>query len=116
MGAEAFWELCQRIVEAEREKQRQRAQDSKRKRQAGGARKKDAEVQCRVLVTLIYLRQHWTMQAIAEVIECAESIMFNYIQELLHNIRAQVPASLLEQWQQEFDSIERAELEGWLTD
>jgi hypothetical protein len=28
---------------------------------------------CRLLVTLLYLRQHWTMQGIAEVIACAES-------------------------------------------
>lgn len=44
--------------------------DPERKRQAGGGRKKEAEVLCRLLVTLLYLRQHWTMQALAEAIAC----------------------------------------------
>jgi hypothetical protein len=116
MGAEALWELWQRVTEAEREKQRQQAQRPNRKRQAGGGRKKDAEVLCRLLITLLYLRQHWTMQAISELIECAESTVCNYIHELLPEIRTQLPASLLEQWQQDCDSVERAELEEWLAE
>ncbi|HEY9847174.1 MAG TPA: transposase family protein [Candidatus Caenarcaniphilales bacterium] len=60
-------------------------------------------------MTLLYLRQHWTMQATAEMIECAESTVWNYIHEMLPGIRAQVSASLLEQWQQECPSLERAE-------
>ena len=31
-------------------------------------------------------------------------------------IRRELPASLLEQWQQECDSVERAELEAWLAE
>ena len=51
MGAEALWELWHRVSEAERENQRQQAQRLDRKRQAGGGRKKEAEVLCRLLVT-----------------------------------------------------------------
>ncbi len=116
MGADALWELWQRIAEAERTEQGKQAQRVGRKRQAGGGRKKEAEVLCRLLVTLVYLRQHWTMQAIAETIECAESTVWNYIHEMLPYLRSQLPASLLEQWQQECPSVERAELEHWLAE
>jgi hypothetical protein len=111
-----LWELWQRIAEVERQERLQQAQRPDRKRQLGGGRKKDAQVLCRLLVTLLYLRQHWTMQAIAETIECAESTVWNYIHEMLPHIRAQLPASLLEQWQQECPSLERAELEQWLAE
>jgi len=67
-------------------------------------------------VTLLYLRQHWTMQALAEAIGCAESTVWNYIHEMLPYLRVELPASLLEQWQQECDSVERAELEAWLAE
>jgi hypothetical protein len=63
LGAAALWELWQRISELERAAQQQRVNDPDRKRQAGGGRKKEAEVLCRLLVTLLYLRQHWTMPA-----------------------------------------------------
>lgn len=116
LGVDALWELWQRVAEGKREAQRQQAQRPGRKRQAGGGRKKDAEVLCRLLVTLLYLRQHWTMQAIAETIECAESTVWNYIHEMLPHLRTQLPASLLEQWQQECDSVERAALEAWLAE
>lgn len=116
LGVEALWELWQRIAEVERQERLQQAQRPDRKRQIGGGRKKDAQVLCRLLVTLLYLRQHWTMQAIAETIECAESSVWNYIHEMLSHIRAQLPASLLEQWQQECSSLERAELEQWLAE
>jgi hypothetical protein len=56
------------------------------------------------------------MQAISEFIECAESTVCNYIHELLPYIRTHLHASLLEQWQQECDSVERAELEAWLSE
>ena len=111
LGAEALWELWQRIAEAERTERHQQAQRAERKRQAGGGRKKDAQVLCRLLVTLIYLRHHWTMQSIAETIECAESTVWNYIHEILPYLRSQLPASLLEQWQQECPSVERGELQ-----
>ena len=114
LGAIALWELWQRVSELVREGQQQRMNDPDRKRQAGGGRKKDAEVLCRLLVTLLYLRQHWTLQAIAEGIGCAESTVWNYIHEMLPYLRTELPASLLEQWQQECDSVERAELEEWL--
>jgi hypothetical protein len=114
LGPEALWELWQRIAELERQERLQQAQRPERKRQIGGGRKKDAHLLCRLLVTLLYLRQHWTMQAIAETIECAESTVWNYIHEMLPQVRAQLPASLLEQWQQECASLERAELEQWL--
>jgi hypothetical protein len=116
LGPEALWELWQRIAEVEQQERLQQAQRPDRKRQIGGGRKKDAQVLCRLLVTLLYLRQHWTMQAIAETIECAESTVWNYIHEMLPHIRAQLPASLLEQWQQECPSLERAELEQWLAE
>jgi hypothetical protein len=116
LGVDALWELWQRLAEVKRAEQRQQAQRPGRKRQAGGGRKKDAEVLCRLLVTLLYLRQHWTMQAIAETIECAESTVWNYIHEMLPDLRTELPASLLEQWQQECDSVERAELEAWLAE
>ncbi len=97
LGADALWELWQRIAEVEREERVQQAQRPERKRQVGGGRKKEAEVLCRLLVTLLYLRQHWTMQAIAETLDCAESTVWNYIHEMLPDIRTQLPASLLEQ-------------------
>ena len=116
LGADALWELWQRIAEVERLQRQQQTQRVGRKRLAGGGRKKDGEVLCRVLVTLVYLRQHWTMQAIAETIDCAESTVWNYIHEMLPYIRTELAASLLEQWQQECGSVERAELERWLAE
>jgi hypothetical protein len=71
LGAAALWELWQRISELERAAQQQRVNDPDRKRQAGGRRKKEAEVLCRLLATLLYLRHHWTMPALAEAIGCA---------------------------------------------
>jgi hypothetical protein len=114
LGAEALWELWQRISEEEEKEKKHRKNHPDRKRQAGGGRKKQAEVLCRILVTLLYLRQHWTMQALAEGIGCAESTVWNYIHEILPYLRRELPASLLEQWQEECDSVERAELEEWL--
>ena len=61
-----LWELWQRIAELDQAAQQQRDTRPGRKRQAGGGRKRDAEVLSRLLVALIYLRQHWTMQGIAE--------------------------------------------------
>jgi len=116
MGADALWELWQRIAEAERTERKQQAQRPDRQRQAGGGRKKEAHLLCRLRVTLIYLRHHWTMQAIAETIECAESTVWNYIHEMLPSLRNQLPASLLEQWQQECSRVERAELDHWLAE
>lgn len=116
LGTTALWELWQRISELEREAQQTRINHPERKRQAGGGRKKDAKVLCRLLVTLLYLRQHWTMQALAESIGCAESTVWNYIHEMLPYIRTELPSSLLEQWKQECDSLERAELEEWLAE
>jgi hypothetical protein len=116
LGSAALWELWQRIALLERSAQQQQAERAGRQRQAGGGRKKEAEVLCRLLVTLLYLRQHWTMQGIAEAIGCAESTVWNYIHEMLPYLRAELPASLLEQWQQECDSVERAELEQWLAE
>jgi len=114
LGATALWELWQRISGLEKAQQQQRDNKPERKRQAGGGRKKEAEVLCRLLVTLLYLRQHWTMQSLAEAMGCAESTVWNYIHEMLPYLRTELPASLLEQWQQECDSVERAELEAWL--
>ncbi|HEY9847175.1 MAG TPA: hypothetical protein V6D03_13385 [Candidatus Caenarcaniphilales bacterium] len=47
LGAEALWELWQRIAEVERQERLQQAQRPGRKRQIGGGRKKDAQVLCR---------------------------------------------------------------------
>ncbi len=58
LGAPALWELWQRIAQLDRMAQQQRAHRAGRKRQAGGGRQKDAEVLCRLLVALLYLRQH----------------------------------------------------------
>jgi hypothetical protein len=110
----ALWELWQRIAEQDEMARRNRAQLPTRQRQAGGGRKKEAMLLCRLLVTLLYLRQHWTMQGIAGVIACAESTVCNYIHEILPYLRQELPASLLEQWQQDCTSVERAELEHWL--
>jgi hypothetical protein len=54
------------------------------------------------------------MQALAEAIGCSESTVWNYIHEMLPYIRSELPASLLEPWQQDCDSVERAQLESWL--
>jgi len=114
LGATALWELWQRIGALERAAQHQRDKAPQRQRQAGGGRKKEAEVLCRLLVTLLYLRQHWTMQGLAAANGCAESTVWNYIHEMLPYLRSELPASLLEPWQQECDSVARAELEMWL--
>ena len=116
LGAAALWELWQRMSELERGAQQQRDIAPGRQRQSGGRRKKEAQVLCRLLVTLVYLRQHWTMPGLAEAIGCAESTVWNYIHEMLPYIRSELPASLLEQWQQECESVERAELEAWLAE
>ena len=116
LGADAVWELWQRLADVERAARVKQAQQPQRQRQIGGGRKQEAEVLCRVLVTLLYLRQHWTMQAIAQTIGCAESTVWNYIHEILPHLRTELPASLLEQWQQECPSVERAELEQWLAE
>jgi DDE superfamily endonuclease/Helix-turn-helix of DDE superfamily endonuclease len=116
LPADALWELWQQIAEVERAERLRQAQRPQRKRQAGGGRKKDAEVLVRLLVTLLYLRQHWTMQSIALTIGCAEATVWNYIHEMLPHIRNQLPASLLEQWQQDCPSLERGELERWLAE
>ena len=114
LGAPALWELWHRIGEQERGARQKRVNAPGRKRQVGGGRQKEAVVLCRLLVTLLYLRQHWTMQALGETIGCAESTVWNYIHEMLPYIRTELPASLLEQWKQECDSVERVELEEWL--
>lgn len=116
LGASALWELWQRICDEAKAEVLKQAHRPGRQRQAGGGRKKAADVLCRLLVSLIYLRQHWTMDAIAQSIGCAESTVHNYIHEILPHLRTQLPASLLEQWQQECPSVERAELETWLAE
>jgi len=116
LSPEALWELWQRIADLKQEEHLKRAHRPGRHRQVGGGRKQDANVLCRLLVTLLYLRQHWTMQAIAEILDCAESTVCNYIHEMVPHLRRQLPASLLEQWQQECSSVERAELEAWLAE
>lgn len=116
MGAEALWELWQRILEMDQQQQQQRVNRPDRQRQAGGGRKKAGDVLCRLIVSLLYLRQHWTMQSLAECLDCAESTVWNYIHEMVPYIRLALPASLLEQWQQECTPIERTELEHWLAE
>ena len=56
------------------------------------------------------------MQALAETLGCSEARVWNYIHEMLPYVRQALPASLLEQWQQECPSLERAELEAWLAE
>ena len=116
LGASALWELWQRVSERLQAAQQQRMNHPDRIRQTGGGRKKDGEVLCRLVVTLLYGRQHWTMQALGETMGCAESTVWKYIHEMLPYLRTELPASLLEPWQQECDSVERAELEEWLTE
>lgn len=116
IGATALWELWQRIIvlDAEARTQSLMAQVD-RQRQPGGGRKK-GELLFRLLVTLLYLRQHWTMQSLAAAASCSEATVWNYIHEMLPYIRKELPASLLEQWKEECTSVERAELETWLAD
>jgi hypothetical protein len=54
------------------------------------------------------------MPALAEAIGCSESTVWNYIHEMLPYLRSELPASLLEPWQQDCDSVERAQLESCL--
>ena len=110
LGAAVLWELWQRMNELDQAAQQQRAHQPERQRQAGGGRKKEAEVLCRLLVTLLYLRQHWTMPALAEAIGCAEFTVWNYIHEMLPYLRSELPASLLEPWQQDCDSVDGQKL------
>ena len=117
IGLVALWELWQRIEARSESEKKERGNAPERKRQTGGGRKKKAKVLCRILVALLYLRQHWTMQGLGEAIGCAESTVWNYIHEMLPHIRTELPASLLEQWYEDCeDSLERAELEEWLAD
>jgi DDE superfamily endonuclease/Helix-turn-helix of DDE superfamily endonuclease len=114
LGAAALWELWQRIQVQVDAGEQARIDRPGRQRQAGGGRPKATLALCRLLVTLLYLRQHWTMQSIAVAIECSEATVWNYIHEMLPYLRQELPASLLEQWQSECPSVERAELETWL--
>jgi DDE superfamily endonuclease/Helix-turn-helix of DDE superfamily endonuclease len=114
LGTAAFWELWQRVEELDKQRQQQRAARPNRQRQVGGGMKKSATGVSRLLVCLLYLRQHWTMQALAESVGCSEATVWNYIHEMLPYVRQALPASLLEQWQQECPSLECAELERWL--
>jgi DDE superfamily endonuclease/Helix-turn-helix of DDE superfamily endonuclease len=115
LSAAALWELWQRIqVPVDAAVQARNARPD-RQRAAGGGRAKDTVALGRLLVTLLYLRQHWTMQSIAVAIDCREATVFNYIHEMLPYIRQELPASLLEQWQAECTRVEGAELETWLT-
>jgi hypothetical protein len=114
--AAAFWELWQRVEELDKVARVASAQHPERQRQAGGGAKKSANLVSRLLVCLLYLRQHWTMQALAETIGASEATVWNYIHEMLPYVRQALPASLLEQWQQECSSIERVELEQWLAE
>lgn len=116
IGAPALWELWQRVQVQVDETEAARRDRPGRKRQSGGGREKTTPALCRLLVTLLYLRQHWTMQSIAEVIHCSEATVWNYIHEMLPYIREALPASLLEQWQAECSSVERAALETWLAE
>lgn len=116
LGAPALWELWQRIQILVDEAEEARRQRPGRKRQAGGGQTKATPPLCRLLVTLLYLRQHWTMQSIGEAIDCSEATVWNYIHEMLPYLRQELPASLLEQWQAECSSVERAELETWLSE
>lgn len=116
LGANAFWELWQRVEELDKVAWQQQARKPERKRQVGGGRHKSALVVGRLLVCLLYLRQHWTMQALSELVGCSESTVWNYIHEMLPYLRQALPASLLEQWQQDCPSLERSELEAWLAE
>ncbi|MGH2415373.1 MAG: transposase [Microcystaceae cyanobacterium] len=116
LGVDAFWELWQRVEELEKAARLQRAGQPERQRQAGGGAKKSANGVSRLLVCLLYLRQHWTMQSLAETLGCSEATVWNYIHEMLPYVRQALPASLLEQWQQECSPLERAELEEWLAE
>jgi hypothetical protein len=116
LGATAFWELWQRVEEQDKMTRQRQAERPGRQRQAGGGVDKSANVVCRLLVCLLYLRQHWTMQALAEMLGCSEATVWNYIHEMLPYLRQALPASLLEQWQQECPSLERTELELWLAE
>jgi hypothetical protein len=116
LGAPALWGLWQRIqirVDGAEVARRHRLG---RKRQAGGGQTKATLALSRLLVTLLSLRQPWTMAAMGEVIDCSEATVWNYIHEMLPYLRAELPASLLEQWQAECNSVERAELETWLAE
>jgi hypothetical protein len=116
LGASAFWELWQRVEELDQAARQQRAEAPERQRQAGGGTKKSATVVERLLVCLLYLRQHWTMPSWAETLDCSEATVCNDIHEMLPYLREALPASLLEQWQQDCPSLERAELETWLAE
>jgi hypothetical protein len=112
----AVWELWQRIEILDQAATNARSQRPGRHRQAGGGRRKEAPVLCRLLVALLYLRQHWTMQSLGAAIGCSEATVWSYIHEMLPYIQRELPASLFEQWQQECPSIERSELEAWLSE
>lgn len=101
LGTTAFWELWQQVEELDQQSQQQRAARPNRQRQVGGGMKKSANGVIRLLVFLLYLRPHWTMQALAESVGCSEATLWNYIHEMLPYVRQALPASLLEQWQQE---------------
>lgn len=88
LGTTAFWELWQRVEELDEMAQQQRAEQPERQRQRGGGAKKSANVMSRLLVCLLYLRQHWTMQALAEMLGCSEATVWNYIHEMLPYVGA----------------------------
>ncbi len=87
LSASALWELWQRIQVAVDAAVAARNARPERQRAAAGGRGKDTVALGRLLVTLLYLRQHWTMQAIAVALECREATVWNYIHEMLPDIR-----------------------------
>jgi DDE superfamily endonuclease/Helix-turn-helix of DDE superfamily endonuclease len=116
LSAAALWELWQRIEPLVDAAEQERLTRPDRQRQAGGGCKKAVPSLCRLLVALLYLRQHWTMQSLGEAVGCSEATVWNYIHEMLPYIRQKLPASLLEQWKAECSGIEQAELEAWLAE
>lgn len=114
LGAEAFWELWQQVRELDKQAQQKQALCPDRQRNIGGGKKKAADLVGRLLIALLYLRQNWTMQSLAECVGCSEATVWNYIHEMLPYIKSSLPVSLLEQWKFECPELERVELEQWL--
>ena len=116
LSANALWELWQRVAKHQKIKHEEQANRTERKRRAGAGRKKEAQLLCRLLVALLYIRHYWTIQALAESVGCAESTIWNYIHQMLPDLRAELPACLLEQWRKECSGVEQALLERWLAE
>jgi hypothetical protein len=115
IGEKVVMRLLDAAEKQDKTRRKVQANRPDRKR-APGAGTKPAPLLFQLLTTLLYMRQHPTMQMLSEWMGCSESTVWNYIHAMLPVIRADLPASLLEGWKRENPNMDQADLERFLAD